>query len=123
MAQGKHGRERCMMKIRSKEALAAQLQRVKPADGLQLPAPQVQPQVQGGQPGLTFPLSEGHFGGQISPWIGQAFIRPAAQFDFFCPILLPPLSLSRYRSLINIWHPKLYLSFCFWKNQPATEKY
>lgn len=115
------------MKIPSREALAAQLQRVRPADGLRLPAPQVQPQVQGGQPSLTFPLSEGHSGGQCllqsSSWVGRAFVRPAAQFDFFCPILLPPLSLSRCWSLINIWHPKLYLSFCFWKNEPATEKH
>lgn len=59
---------------------------------------------------------------QVSPWVGQVFARPASWFDF-CLILLPPLSLGRYWSLINIWHPKHCLSFCFWRTQPVKERH
>lgn len=49
--------------------------------------------------------------------VGGCFARPAEQFDFLYPILLPPSSFHRYLSLINILHPKLCLSLCFWRSQ------
>lgn len=49
--------------------------------------------------------------------VGGCFARPAEQFDFLYPILLPPSSFHRYLSLINILHPKLCLSLCFWRTQ------
>lgn len=52
--------------------------------------------------------------------VGGCIARPAGQFDFLYPILLPPSSFHRCSSLINILHSKPGLSVCFWRTQSAT---
>lgn len=63
----------------------------------------------------------GHLPHPRAPPGWPRLVGPAVQFGLLYPVQLPPSSFHRCLSLINILNPKLSLSVCFWRTEPAKE--